>query len=120
MNADIDPNETSNVDNDNGVGYDSDANDNLVDVSDLDGDSGLATNNNEYSQDLRNVNSANSNVSTSVTSTDSESQVTDNEKNDDKLPDTGEEKSNNGTLFATLLAGLGSIILFRRRNKKKE
>ncbi|WP_070014085.1 Rib/alpha-like domain-containing protein, partial [Staphylococcus caeli] len=47
---------------------------------------------------------------------------TDNKgNNEDKaLPETGESDSKQGTIFGALFAGLGSLLLFRRRNKKDE
>ncbi|RXY89713.1 hypothetical protein DD607_28525 [Salmonella sp. 3DZ2-4SM] len=104
------------------IGSDSGADDNLIDVSTLQEAPGLDVNNNEYRQDLRNINSiTNNKVTTSVTNNVSENQVSDKENKDNNLPDTGEVKTNSGTLLATLLAGLGSIFLFsRRRNNKKE
>ncbi|WP_046467824.1 Rib/alpha-like domain-containing protein, partial [Staphylococcus cohnii] len=43
------------------------------------------------------------------------------DNNEDKsLPETGENDSKQGTLFGALFAGLGSLLLFRKRNKKEE
>ncbi|WP_198648054.1 YSIRK-type signal peptide-containing protein [Staphylococcus auricularis] len=52
----------------------------------------------------------------------STSNNTDNKgNNEDKaLPETGESDSKQGTIFGALFAGLGSLLLFRRRNKKEE
>ncbi|MFI3377868.1 LPXTG cell wall anchor domain-containing protein [Mammaliicoccus sciuri] len=91
-------------------------------MNDLNKDFGLGNDSNEYNQDLINISSSNHDTTTNfVANADTETEISDDENNDGKLPDTGENNNNNGTLFATLFAGLGSIMLFnRRKNRKKE
>ncbi|RIO81138.1 LPXTG cell wall anchor domain-containing protein, partial [Staphylococcus gallinarum] len=80
--------------------------------SDVDANSGSNTdmnsNNNSNSDTTSNDNSQNNNQQ-------------DNGKQDSKsLPDTGETTNQNGTIFGSLFAAFGSLLLFRRRNKKNE
>ena len=42
------------------------------------------------------------------------------ENKQSELPETGEEETRNGTLFGTLFAGLGALLLFAKRRRKKE
>ncbi|WP_275540222.1 LPXTG cell wall anchor domain-containing protein [Staphylococcus shinii] len=45
----------------------------------------------------------------------------DNKENkQSELPETGEEETRNGTLFGSLFAGLGALLLFAKRRRKKE
>ncbi|MBO1919853.1 LPXTG cell wall anchor domain-containing protein [Staphylococcus xylosus] len=36
-----------------------------------------------------------------------------------KLPETGEEETRNATLFGSLFAGLGALLLFAKRRRKR-
>ena len=67
----------------------------------------MNSNNNSNSDTTSNDNSQNNNQQ-------------DNGKQDSKSFDTGETTNQNGTIFGSLFAAFGSLLLFRRRNKKNE
>ncbi|PTK89449.1 fibrinogen-binding adhesin SdrG C-terminal domain-containing protein [Staphylococcus gallinarum] len=51
---------------------------------------------------------------------DSDADADSDSDSDKELPDTGEDKNNNATLFGSLFAAFGSLLLFRRRKINKE
>nr|WP_273542471.1 LPXTG cell wall anchor domain-containing protein [Mammaliicoccus vitulinus] len=64
---------------------------------------------------------SNTEVNTEQVSSEQTSDVDKSDKKtDDNLPDTGEVKTNDSTLLATLLAGIGSIFLLGRRRKSSD
>ncbi|PTF67767.1 LPXTG cell wall anchor domain-containing protein, partial [Staphylococcus chromogenes] len=85
----------------------------VVDPADTDGD-GIT--------DDDNASAGSSNQVLDLNEGSSTSNNTDNKGNnkDKALPETGESDSKQGTIFGALFAGLGSLLLFRRRNKKEE
>ncbi|PTL13594.1 hypothetical protein BUZ08_13725 [Staphylococcus gallinarum] len=92
-NSDSDEDSDANSDSD----MDSDANYNNG------SNSNMNSNNNSYSDTTSNGNSQNI-----------------NQQDRNTLPDTGEANNQNGTIFGSLFAALGSLLLFRRRNKNHE
>ncbi|MGW7872683.1 Ig-like domain-containing protein [Staphylococcus xylosus] len=73
-------------------------------------------------------NADNSNINESqVGASNNSSNVVENNKSKDnktnkqsKLPETGEEETRNATLFGSLFAGLGALLLFAKRRRKKD
>jgi LPXTG-motif cell wall-anchored protein len=62
------------------------------------------------------------NSSSNKDSINQDSNVNSNDSKHDKqneLPETGEKEVRNGTLFGTLFAGLGSLLLFTKRRRKE-
>ncbi|WP_142242936.1 LPXTG cell wall anchor domain-containing protein [Mammaliicoccus fleurettii] len=70
-------------------------------------------------QDEQSSGDQNNEVSTNNVSNSTNLEFSTENTDKEKLPDTGEVKSNDSTLLATLLAGLGSIFLFGRRRKSQ-
>ncbi|MDO5515804.1 MAG: Ig-like domain-containing protein, partial [Staphylococcus xylosus] len=73
-----------------------------------------------------NTDNSNSNESKVEDSNNSSNVVENNRSKDNKenkrskLPETGEEETRNATLFGSLFAGLGALLLFAKRRRKKE
>ncbi|HHD1555845.1 TPA: Ig-like domain-containing protein [Staphylococcus aureus] len=93
------------------------------DNSDSDNNSGNGDNSNAGDNSDSNNNSNNEdNSSSNKDSINQDSNVNSNDSKHDKqneLPETGEKEVRNGTLFGTLFAGLGSLLLFTKRRRKE-
>ncbi|HEC2170104.1 LPXTG cell wall anchor domain-containing protein [Staphylococcus delphini] len=55
-----------------------------------------------------------------VTSTDKDGNKSEEATTQNRLPVTGENSGGNGTLFGTLFATVGTLLLFMRRRKNRE
>ena len=111
----------NNSDSDNNS--DSGDNSNAGDNSDSDNNSDSGDNSNAGDNSDSNNNSNNEdNSSSNKDSINQDSNVNSNDSKHDKqneLPETGEKEVRNGTLFGTLFAGLGSLLLFTKRRRKE-
>ncbi|QJE25821.1 Ig-like domain-containing protein [Staphylococcus caprae] len=111
--------DNSDSDNNSGNGDNSNAGDN----SDSDNNSDSGDNSNAGDNSDSNNNSNNEdNSSSNKDSINQDSNVNSNDSKHDKqneLPETGEKEVRNGTLFGTLFAGLGSLLLFTKRRRKE-
>ncbi|WP_426786829.1 Ig-like domain-containing protein [Staphylococcus capitis] len=111
--------DNSDSDNNSGNGDNSGAGDN----SDSDNNSDSGDNSNAGDNSDSNNNSNNEdNSSSNKDSINQDSNVNSNDSKHDKqneLPETGEKEVRNGTLFGTLFAGLGSLLLFTKRRRKE-
>ncbi|HHD1098934.1 TPA: LPXTG cell wall anchor domain-containing protein [Staphylococcus aureus] len=76
----------------------------------------------EPNSDSNNNSNNEDNSSSNKDSINQDSNVNSNDSKHDKqneLPETGEKEVRNGTLFGTLFAGLGSLLLFTKRRRKE-